>query len=136
MLRNPAEALPSMASMFSIMYPLHSPGLPLNHPAYRYWIELGSRFYDSFLELEQSYPGKQIIGFRYDDLLKSPEETVLKIYEHFGWIVTEKLASALREESRKSKSYRSSHHYSLRSYGYTDQDIYRRNKAIIERFGF
>ena len=136
LIRNPSEALPSLASMFTVMYPLHSPGLPQNHPAYRYWIELGSRFYDAFLELENTLPKKQLMGLRYDELLRNPEETVLKIYDFFGWEVNDDLAARLKAENVKSRNYRSAHHYTLNNYGYSQQEISRRNQAIIQRFGF
>lgn len=136
LVRNPAEALPSLASMFTVMYPLHSPGIPHNHPAYRYWIELGSRFYDAFLEMEATLPKKQVIGLRYDELLREPEKIVLKIYDYFGWEVSDDFASALKRENSKAKNYRSAHHYHLNNYGFTEQEILDRNKAIIRRFGF
>jgi len=136
LIRNPSEALPSLASMFTVMYPLHSPGLSQNHPAYRYWIELGSRFYDAFLELENTLPKKQLMGLRYDELLRNPEETVLKIYDFFGWEVNDDLAARLKVENVKSRNYRSAHHYTLNNYGYSQQEISRRNQAIIQRFGF
>lgn len=134
--RNPLEALPSFVSMFTAMYPIHSPGLPANSPAFKEWAELGSRFYDAYLRVLQNLPSGQLYSLKYDDLIANPEETIKKIYLHFGWNLSSSFLRKLQEERLRSVSYRSRHTYSLEKYGITSAELQARNAEIFNRFEF
>ncbi len=134
--RNPIDAVPSTASMFSAMYPLHSPRLKQTDAAYREWCELSMEFYMHYTQVRQQFASKRIVALRYSDLLAHPVEEVEKIYSHFGWTFSDELRAKLHTETNKRRSYKSAHSYSLAQYGYTEVEVRERLAPVISEFGF
>jgi hypothetical protein len=134
--RNPLEAVPSAASMFSVMYRLHSPHLKKTHNAYREWCELSMQYYEHFSLARQQFDSQRIVSLKYDNLLAEPLQAVEKIYRQFGWQLTadnkEKLIAALQQR----RNYRSTHRYSLEEYGYTPEEVMERLREAVAEFNF
>ncbi len=134
--RHPYDSVPSFASMFTALYPLHSPDMPDTDPEKRAWAQLGIDFFKYSKEMRDTLPASQFIGLNYDDLLDDPQGTLRKIYAHFNWTPSEKLLAKLSKEHARSKSYKSAHEYSLEQYGFTKQEIYAELGDIMDEFGF
>ena len=134
--RHPYDAVPSFASMFSVMYKAVSPNMPDNAPAKKAWAQLGIDFYKYSQEMKKTLPSSQFIELKYDDLLNSPQETVLKVYKHFNWIPSPAFLERLGREQARSKNYKSAHEYSLEQYGFTKQEIYNELGEMMDELGF
>lgn len=130
--RHPYEALPSFTSMFSTMYG-ESTDANLSRQALS---EHGIQFYLYLAEMRRDVPSSQFIALKYDDLVNQPKETVLKVYEHFGWEVSGEFASTLDVEQERQKDYHSTHEYSLDQYNLSKEYIYERLFDIFHEFGF
>ncbi|MCW3125902.1 MAG: hypothetical protein JWO03_1560 [Bacteroidetes bacterium] len=130
--RHPYEALPSMTSMFSVMYG----SIPDDDPARLAFAELGIQFYLYLAEMRKVIPPSQFIALKYDDLVDKPKETVLKVYEHFNWEVSEQFSRSLDTEERRQKNYQSHHDYSLEKYSLSKEYIYERLFDVFHEFGF
>jgi hypothetical protein len=130
--RHPYEALPSFASMFSSMYG----SLPDNDPSRLAWSELGIQFYQYLAEMRREIPPSQFIALKYDDLISSPKDTVLKVYEHFGWDASEAFVKSLEAEQARQRHYHSGHEYSLEKYSLSKEYIYERLFDVFHEFGF
>jgi hypothetical protein len=134
--RNPLEAVPSTASMFSVMYPLHSPLLKKTDAAYREWCELSMEYYEHFSLVRSNFNKQQIASLKYNDLLAQPVEEVEKIYQHFGWRFSDEFRTQLIAASQQRRTYKSAHTYSLEEYGYSKQEVMARLSATIAEFDF
>ena len=134
--RHPYQALPSFVSMCGRMYSWHSPEITDVDPAKMAWAELGMDFYRYSLKMKTWIPPEQFISLKYDDLIRNPEQEVLKIYSRFGWQPDEAFLSRLRQEREKSQSYKSKHEYSLEKYGLQKESIYASLSDFMNEMGF
>jgi hypothetical protein len=130
--RHPYEALPSLTSMFSVMYG-HTPDDELSRQALS---EFGIQFYLYLAEMRKSIPPSQFIALKYDDLVDNPKATVLKVYEHFKWEASAEFKQQLETEQKRQKNYQSGHEYSLNQYNLSKEYIYERLFDIFHEFGF
>lgn len=131
--RHPYDAVPSMASMFTIMY---DKAIPKNSPAKKVWAQYAVDFFKYSREMRRTIPDKQFISVKYDDLLDRPQQTVKNIYAHFGLQPSEKFLARLGKEEARNRDYKSTHEYSLEEYGYSREQIYRELQDVMDDFGF
>ena len=130
--RHPYEALPSFASMFSVMYG-RGPDADLSRQALS---EQGIQFYLYLAEMRKVIPSSQFIALKYDDLVHNPKDTVLNVYKHFNWEATGDFIKTLDVEQVRQKDYHSAHEYSLDKYNLSKEYIYERLFDIFQEFGF
>ena len=130
--RHPYEALPSFTSMFSSMYG----AIPDDDPAKLAWSELGIQFYQYLAEMRREIPASQFIALKYDDLIANPKDTVLKVYQHFGWEASSEYVAMLEKENIIQKDYHSAHEYSLDQFNLSKEYIYERLFDVFHEFGF
>lgn len=131
--RHPYDAVPSMASMFTMMY---DKKIPKDHPAKKVWAQYGVDFYRYSKEMRKSIPSEQFIAVKYDDLLLHPQQTVKNIYNHFNWNLSDSFVHKLSNEETRNRNYKSVHEYSLEQYGLTKSYIYSELGDIMDEFGF
>jgi len=134
--RHPYKTIPSITSMFAAPWSLIAPDIPKNSPEYRSWGKLTIAFYLHFLKMTEQLNPDRLYWVKYKDFVKSPKDTVLGIYEKFGWTVSPQFLQRLEEQTSKGRSYQSKHSYSLEEYGYNKAEIYAELKPVFERFGF
>lgn len=134
--RHPYEAIPSMASMFTAMYRYHSPDVPSHHPSRQIWVEYAMDMYRYGSGMKKYVPASQYYGIRFDELMSDPKQTVLNLYNHFGWTVSEEFLKLLDEEAIRAKSYKSSHTYSLEEYGISKEFLYHELEDVMRDYGF
>ena len=70
----------------------------------------------------------------YNQIVSHPQETAYKIYDYFGFKMSEAYKKALKNYTTKSKSYKSKHNYSLAQYGYTKEYIYSQLHELMDEF--
>jgi hypothetical protein len=131
--RNPLEALPSTANMFSVMYPLHSPAIKKHEPPYREWCELSIEFYKYFAQTKNLMGSERIVAIAYEDLVKYPVLTLEKIYRHFGWNFSCEFKSTIETEIKERRSFKSKNKYTLEAFGYTKEEILLRLQDVMEK---
>lgn len=130
--RHPYEALPSFASMFSVMY-----GASIDDDRSRSALsEHGIQFYLYLAEMRREIPASQFIALKYDDLVNNPRGTVLNVYQHFKWEASEEFTRMLDAEQIRQQDYHSEHEYSLDKYNLSKEYIYERLFDVFHEFGF
>ena len=130
--RHPYEALPSFASMFSTMYG----SVPDAEASKRAWAELGIQYYLYLAEMHRKIPKSQFIALKYDHLVASPKETVMRVYKHFDWQASAPFLAKLEQEQVRHSSYSSKHEYDLGDYSLSKDYIYERLFEVFHEFGF
>ena len=81
---------------------------------------------------ESTGPGKTGV-LELTDLAADPRGTVARIYEDFGWTPDERFMTALRERTRRSRSYASRHRYGLDDFGLGGTELDARFAEPISR---
>ena len=136
LIRNPYEAIPSFTSMFAEPWSVLHPDVPENSEAYREWGELGIAYYKYFNEQKKNFKNENFITLPYTDLVEHPKETVLKIYEQLKLEITPDFLERLETATSTSQKYKSTHTYSLETYGFDKEHIYNELQFIFDEFGF
>ena len=134
--RHPYKTIPSLTSMFAAPWKVIAPDLVENSVEYRTWGLLSIRFYLHFLEMIEKLDQDQFFWVRYDEFVEHPRDTILHLYQKFGWEVSPRFIERLAEQTSKARSYKSKHGYTLEQYGYSKQEIYQQLKPIFDRFDF
>ena len=138
--RTPLEALPSACRLFETVCLPGSVDGSFNKHRFGEFIENAwSGCLSAPLEFRRNHPEResQIFDCRYDDLVSDPIAMVKNIYAYFGincCAEFEKKMLKYLHENGQGKHGR--HEYSLEEYGYTENDLYRRNKKYMDNFEF
>lgn len=136
LIRNPYKAIPSFTSMFAEPWGTLYKDIPENSEAYREWGELGIEYYKYFDEQKNNFKKENFVTILYTDLVAHPKETVLRIYEQLELEISPNFLEKLEKATTKSRTYKSSHSYSLEMYGFEKEHIYNELKFIFDEFGF
>jgi hypothetical protein len=136
LIRNPYQAIPSFTSMFAEPWSAIYKEIPENSEQYREWGELGIAYYKYFNEQKNNFKKENFITVQYNDLVAQPKQTVLKIYEQLKLETSPAFLERLENATNKARAYKSTHTYSLETYGFEKDYIYNELKFIFDEFGF
>ena len=73
---------------------------------------------------------------KYDDLVARPKEIVEMIYSKWDMEIGVDFAIKLKNDTDKSKNYKSRHSYSLEQFGVNKDVVYNRLRGIFEKYNF
>jgi len=136
LVRNPAESIPSLISMFEVTWKSLAPHLLADGQTCRDMADLICRYYLHLHEVEQNMGPEKLLRIRYTDLVTDPKKTVYHIYNHFGITMRPEYEQLLTGEMNRARTYKSRHRYSLEQYGLSEAEIRRRLAPIYEEYGF
>lgn len=136
LIRNPYQAIPSFTSMFAEPWSLFYPKIPENSNEYRTWGKLGIQYYQYFNAQKQNFTQENFITVPYTDLVDHPKNVVLKIYKQLRLDTTPEFLEKLEKATSTARAYKSTHNYSLETYGFDKKHIYTELKFIFDEFGF
>jgi hypothetical protein len=135
LVRNPLQVIPSSISLFSDH--LHIYGDPeKEYSLQETIIELSKHWYLYPHQYLKHLPPDQYIRLRYKDLVADPKGTVEKIYQRFGFEMSDEYEKILQMEASKAKSFRSRHRYSLKKVGLSKRRIIREFSSINKQLHF
>lgn len=134
--RNPYEAVPSVVSMFTVSWAIHSPDVPLDSVYAKNFGWLAIKNYKHFYDFQKQMDRKNLVTFTYDALISSPQKAVESIYTHFNWPISAAFQQAIIKNQQRSSQYKSKHQYSLSQFGITEAEIYEYLKEVFEFYGF
>jgi len=135
LVRNPMEMVPSFVSMMRFSWSVL--GIPGKERALTEYILTMARHWYTYpiRQLDDAPKGTGAI-VTYDELTQDPERTVRQIYQELNLNMDPDFGDILKAEAATSKSYKSRHHYDLRTLGLNHQQILEEFKDIFDRFGF
>lgn len=135
LIRDPLEAVPSHISLKEREWQML--GSPLEKYACAdFIIKSSEHWYNYPLKRLEELPVEQATIIKFDDLVQNAEDTILGIYQQFGFSVSEEFKSILEYEAKQARNHQSQHLYSLSEMGISPQEMTDRFNPIIERFGF
>ena len=96
--RHPYESVPSHVSVFWPVWQAHSPELKKDGPVSKAYARLAVQWFKHLFEFRRKVNPKQYYCIDYRDLTRNPLATLEKLYEHFGWTMSDALS---RETGRR-----------------------------------
>lgn len=136
LVRNPKKTIPSFISMFSVTWPFLSPELKHNKQAYKTLGYVAVDFYKHFYAQKEKISKANLLTLTYNELVKSPTATVLKIYDYYQLPFTKTFVKKLECDIKSSNHKVGAHQYSLENYGFTEAEIENELKMIYNTFQF
>lgn len=135
LVRDPAEAVPSHLSLKEQEWQLL--GSPLKPYASRDFIlEASQHWYEYPLQRLAQLPENRYAVIEFGELVGDARNTVVEIYQRFGWEMSGAFDRVLRWESRKARQHQSGHVYHLDEMGLSLPQIRDRFRAVYQRFQF
>jgi len=136
LVRNPKETIPSFISMFSVSWALISPEVTKNKEAYKTLGCVAIDFYKHFHLQKEKINKINLLSLTYNELVKSPKATIIKIYEYFNLPVTDNFILKIETELKKSTHKAGKHQYTLEEFGFSAAEIETELKQIYNTFQF
>lgn len=134
--RNPYKAVPSVISMFTGPWKLHSPEIHDKSIQTKFFGNIAVSYYKYFDEKRKSVSPENFIWVKYEEVVANPYDTIAKIYGHFGLNISPEYSEKLKNYVLHKKSYKSKHSYSLEQYNFTKAEIYNALQNVFELFNF
>jgi hypothetical protein len=133
--RNPLEMLPSTVSWLGYAWGVF--GTPLEKYPYRSQIlDLARHWYTHPLKYLDTHPSPNHLILSYDHLIQNPERIIRGLYRQFGYPEQETLEKIVTQAVAETRSYKSDHHYSCETMGFSREQILRDFEDIFVRFDF
>ena len=133
--RDPAQ---SIASSISLMMPAiksHSPEISERGPVSQNYAKLSAAWYKHLHANTRSLPPDRCHVVSYPALISHPAETVLAIYQSFGWKPSGEFRLALTRQVQKESGFSSHHRYELEDFGVSRAWLYQELAAVLYPHG-
>ncbi len=122
--RHPGKVVPSVTSLISSLRSLYSDEEDLNRTG-KEQVAIWSSYFNRFLESRKELNKEdQIIDLRFEDFVKDQMGTLRKIYNKFGWEMSELTKNKMEVFlAQNPKDKHGAHDYSLKDFGLDEVQI-------------
>lgn len=131
--RHPELAIPSALSLFLRYFKIFHNHVEISN-ATSQTLQIADHWYDYPLKVFGEWSSEEYLLLNYNYLIDDPETTVSKIYRHFGLNLSDEFRQKLVAESQRSKTYKSSHIYSVSEFGITEDEIRERYGQLYKHY--
>lgn len=132
--RHPFKAVPSVISMFTGPWKTHSKEIADNGEETRAFGQIAINYYAYLFEQKEIIKKDNLLILMYTDVVAKPKEIAHKIYDYFGFEMSDSFKEALNNYTLESRNYKSKHTYSLAQYGYKKEDISTQLNGLMDEF--
>jgi len=133
--RMPVDAMASVSSLVTILRSAFSDAVdPVTvcREAIEYWSET----MEKFLNERDRLASKRICDVEFDEISRDPIAAVRRIYEHFGWSLSEQAEQRMRIlVASHAQRKPGNHRYHLSQFGFTAEEVLSEFEPYCERFG-
>lgn len=116
--RHPERAIPSALSLFVRYFKIFHNHVEINS-ATSQTLQMADHWYGYPLKVFSDCPSEDYLLLNYNYLVDAPETIIFEIYRHFGLNLSDDFRQKLVTENQRSKTYKSSHIYSVSEFGIT-----------------
>lgn len=116
-IRHPYQAVPSHVSVFYSVWRKHSPNIAKDGPVSKSYARLAVKWYQHLFEFRSKVHPDQYYCLDYRELTQNPGAAVEKLYQHFGWTMSDAYRARLRAAADGEHKFQSQHHYTLEEFG-------------------
>ena len=132
--RHPYESVPSHVSVFWLVWQAHSPELKKDGPVSRAYARLAVQWFKHLFEFRRKVNPKQYYCIDYRDLTRNPFATLEKLYEHFGWTMSDRFREKLAAATQQQRGFSSKHEYTLEEFGLSKDWIQAELSEMLEHY--
>lgn len=132
--RHPYQSVPSHVSVFYPVWRAHSPDIAKDGPVSKSYAKLAVRWYQHLFEFRSKVGPDQYYCLKYSELTENPKAAVGKLYEHFGWEMSDAFRARLAAASDGERDYQSQHHYTLEEFGLSKEWIQEELGALLDHY--
>jgi hypothetical protein len=133
--RTPVDAMASVSSLVTILRSAFSDAVdPVTvcREAIDYWSET----MDKFLNERDRLASRRICDIEYDEISRDPIAAVTRIYDHFGWSLSQQAEQRMRTlVASHAERQPGNHRYHLSQFGFTAEEVLTAFAPYCQRFG-
>src|SRR6266516_6261506 len=133
--RTPVDAMASVSSLVTILRSAFSDAVdPVTvcREAVDYWSET----MDKFLDERDRLVSKRICDIEYDEISRHPIAAVKRIYDHFGWSLSQQAEQRMRTlVATHAQRQPGNHRYHLSQFGSSAEEVLTAFAPYCQRFG-
>jgi hypothetical protein len=134
--RTPVDAMASVSSLVTILRSAFSDAVDpfiVGREAIDYWSETMKKFLRERDRLEKN----RICDVQYDEIRREPIRAVRRIYEYFGWSLSQEAERRMRAlVASQAKRQSANHRYDLSQFGSSPGEVLSVFETYCQRFGF
>jgi hypothetical protein len=132
--RDPAQIMPSLCSLFSVMHTLTSDHASLTELGPHALARIGG-VNDRTIDLRERIGDARFVDVGYRALVSDPLKAIGEIYARFGYDFAPTAQQAMRDWQQNNPQHkRGRHHYTLQQFGLTEAAVDRQFARYRERF--
>jgi len=133
--RTPVDAMASVSSLVTILRSAFSDAVDpatVCREAIGYWSET----MDKFLNERDRLASKRICDVEYDEISRDPIAAVRRIYDHFGWSLSQQAEKRMRTlVATHAQRQPGNHRYHLSQFGSSAEEVLTAFAPYCQRFG-
>ena len=133
--RDPARSVASHVSVFVPVWQAHSPEIKRDGPVSRAYAKLAVEWFKHLFAFRQRVDPGNYYCVDYRDLVRDPRATIERLYQHFGWEVSEPFRRALTAATERQRDFKSKHEYTLEEFGLSQDWIEEELGEILDAYG-
>jgi omega-hydroxy-beta-dihydromenaquinone-9 sulfotransferase len=133
-IRHPYQSLPSHVSVFYPVWRVHSPDIAKDGPVSKSYARLAVKWYQHLFEFRSKVIPRQYYCLDYRDLTQDPKAAVEKLYEHFGWTMSDAFLARLAASAEGEREFQSQHHYTLEEFGLSKEWIQEELGPLLDHY--
>jgi hypothetical protein len=95
---------------------------------------LAVKWYQHLFEFRSKVIAGQYYCLNYPDLTQDPKAAVEKIYQHFGWTMSDAFRARLAAAANGEREFQSRHHYTLEEFGLSKEWIQEELGPLLDHY--
>lgn len=133
-IRHPYESLPSHVSVFYPVWHAHSPEITKDGPVSKSYARLAVKWFQHLFEFRLKVKPAQYYCIDYRDLTRDPKATLERLYEYFGWKMSDAFRAKLTAATQQQGEFESRHHYTLEEFGLSKDWIQAELGTLLDHY--
>jgi hypothetical protein len=133
-IRHPYQSVASHVSVFYPVWRAHSPDIAKDGPVSKSYARLAVKWFQHLFEFRSKVKPNQYCCIDYRDLTRDPMEALEKLYEHFGWKMSDAFRAQLAAATQHQGEFKSQHHYTLEEFGLSKEWIQEELGPLLDHY--
>ncbi|MEO8439676.1 MAG: sulfotransferase [Spartobacteria bacterium] len=133
-IRHPYQSVPSHVSVFYPVWRAHSPHITKDGTVSKAYARLAVKWFQHLFKFRSKVSPGQYYCFDYRELTQNPQKAVEKLYEHFGWDLSDRFRARLAAAASRESDYESQHHYTLEEFGLSREWIQEELGPLLDHY--
>jgi hypothetical protein len=130
--RHPYQSVASHVSLFVPVWQAHSPDIARNGPVAKAYAGLAVAWYKHLFAFRKQVNPRQYYCIDYRELVRHPRETIERLYDYFGWPMSDVCRARFEAATQRQREFKSKHEYTLEEFGLSKEWIRQELGPIMD----